>query len=384
MYGEWLAALYKRKYGREFEVREIVASGGATTTIDMVLESGERLDVIAGYAGRMSKWANADWALPLSDYIPADELKAWIPGALDPYWRDGKLYALPSTAWMQGVLVNLAMVRAVGMEDKLPKNGGSWAMADFDEMARRVKAQGLGYALALYATQSSGDYWQQAWMTGFGAELWKDGRVALDTPEGREAVAWLVSMQEYAPQGAAGLDYNAMLAGFKNGKQLAAGGAATGWTNDFPWLFAVPPAMPGHAGKFIVGPDSALAFNTTKEPLEAVNLVRLLTGAEMQTLRISTASIYPTRRDVLPPVAWGTGEGKDFVGVKQADVDRWAGASAMLAEHGVWDAGIPNRAYSKVRELWLTCLQSLFLGRATVEDAVRKFQTNANAFIAAQ
>jgi len=63
MYSDWLAALYKRKYGREFTVREIVASGGQTTTIDMVLESGERLDVLTGYAGRMAKWANAAWAL---------------------------------------------------------------------------------------------------------------------------------------------------------------------------------------------------------------------------------------------------------------------------------------------------------------------------------
>jgi len=144
---------------------------------------------------------------PLSDHITAAELKAWIPGATDPYWRNGKLYALPSTAWLQGVLINVGHGAAVGMADKLPKVGGTWALADYMEMARRVKAQGLGYALALYATLPSGDYWTQGLVTGFGAELWRDGKVAIDSPEGERAVQWLVSMLEYAPPGAAGLDY---------------------------------------------------------------------------------------------------------------------------------------------------------------------------------
>lgn len=384
MYSGYLAELYRRGTGREFEVREIVATGGQTTTIDMVLASGERLDVITGYAGRMSKWANAAWAVPLSDYMSKAELAKWIPGALDPYWRGGKLYAVPSTAWLQGILVNTDMAKAVGMADKVPMTGQQWAMSDFMEMARRVKAQGLGFAVSLYATQPSGDYWQQLWLTGFGAELWKDGKVALDTPQGRAGVAWLVSMMEYSPPGAAGADYSVMLGGFKAGTVLAAGGGPTGWTQDIGYQFVVPPAMPGHAGKFVVGPDSALVFNTTKEIPEAVDLVRYVTGAEMQTVRVSSAGTYPTRLDAKPPVAWGSGEGKDFIGVKQLDIDRWAKAASMLADHGVWDAGIPQAAYSKVRELWLVCLQTLFLNRGTVEEAVRQFQTDANAFIAAQ
>lgn len=383
-YGGWVAEAFKRRTGRELEVREIVAAGGNTTTIDMVLASGERLDAIAGYAGRMSKWAVPGWALPLSDYIPQEDLAQYVPGSLAPYYREGKLYALPATAWLQGININVALVRELGMLDKLPRNAwDQWSMEDFEAMAKAAKAKGW-YALPLFATQASGDYWVQLWMTGFGAELWKDGKVALDTPEGRAAIAWLVKMQEYAPPGAAGLDYNALINGWKSGKMLAAGGGPAGWTSDFEWRFVLPPAVPGKSGKLIVGPDSALVFKTTKEPRVAVELVRLIAGPEAQGMWISTAARYATHSKAPAPIVWGSGQGKDFVGVKQGAIDVWAAGARMVQTAGVWDAGIPNSAYSKVREYWQIMLQSLFLGRATVPEAVAKFQADSNAFIAAQ
>jgi ABC-type glycerol-3-phosphate transport system substrate-binding protein len=383
-YVDWVAPQFEKRTGRKLEVREIVASGGATTTIDMVLASGERLDAIAGYAGRMSKWATPAWALPLSDYIPPSELAKFVPGALEPYYRSGKLYALPATAWLQGININLRIVREIGMEDKLPKTPWEpWAMADFMEMAKRAKAKGY-YAMPLFATQPSGDYWVQVWMTGFGAELWRDGKVVLDSPAGREAVAWLVSMQEYAPPGAAGLDYNVIPNNWKAGKILASGGAPTGWATDDPWRFILPPSLPGKTGKVIMGPDSSLVFQNTKEPRLAVELMLLLSGPEAQGLWCESAGRYTTHKLTPVPVAWGSGEGKDFIGVRQDAVDRWANGMKMVQTAGVWDAGIPNSAYSKVREGWLVMLQSLFLGRATVGEAVAKFQKDANAFIEAQ
>jgi ABC-type glycerol-3-phosphate transport system substrate-binding protein len=383
-YGVWIAEAYKRRTGREMEVREIVAAGGTTTTIDMVLASGERLDAIAGYAGRMSKWAQPAWALPLSDYIPPSDLAQYVDGALAPYYRGGKLYALPATAWLQGINVNVALVRELGMVDKLPKSAWDpWSIADFEAMAKAAKAKGW-YALPIFATASSGDYWVQLWLTGFGAELWRDGKVALDSPEGRAGVAWLAKMAEYAPPGAAGLDYNILVSGWKSGKMLAAGGAPGGWTNDFEWRFVLPPSVPGKSGKLIVGPDSSLVFKTTKEPAAAVELVRLMSGPDAQGLWISAAGRYATCKGAAAPVPWGTGTGKDFVGVLQATIDTWASGTRMMQTAGVWDAGIPNSAYSKVREYWQVMLQSVLLGRATVDAAVAKFQADANAFIAAQ
>lgn len=384
-YGTWVTTRFKALTGRDLTVREIVAAAGQTTTIDMVLASGERLDAIAGYAGRMSKWATPAWALPLSDYIPKEDLDKYVPGALAPYYRSGKLYALPASAWLQGINVNLKIVREIGMEDKLPKNPWEpWALADFMEMAKRAKAKGY-YAMPLFATQPSGDYWIQLWMTGFGAELWKDGRIALDSPAGREAVAWLVSMQEYAPPGAAGLDFNIIPTSWKAGNILAVGGSPTGWAGDSGFVFLLPPSLPGKTGRVIVGPDSSLVFKNAKEKRLAVELVRLLAGPEAQGIWCSTAARYSTHGKTPAPVPWGNGlTGKDFVGVTPETVTRWNDGTRMVQTAGVWDAGIPNSAYSKVREGWLVMMQSLFLGRATVEEAVAKFQKDANAFIDAQ
>lgn len=388
-YRDWAGPRFKERTGRDLEVREIVAAGGQTTTIDMVLASGERLDAIAGYAGRMSKWATPAWALALDEYISPSELAKFVPGTLDPYRRGGKLYALPATAWLQGVNVNLNIVKEIGMLDKLPNGPADpWLLSDFEEMAKRAKAKGY-YALPLFATQPSGDYWVQLWMTGFGAELWRDGKVVLDSPEGREAVAWLAKMQEYAPPGAAGLDYNALINGWKSKKMLAAGGSPTGWGTvealGFEWRLVLPPSLPGKTGKLILGPDSGLVFKTTKEKRLAAELLLLLSGAEAQGLWVSTASRYATHKDAPAPAAWGNGlTGKDFIGVYQSTIDVWAMGTTMLQKAGAWDAGIPNSAYSKVREGWLVMLQSVFLGRATVEAAVAKFQKDANAFIEAQ
>lgn len=370
LYGEWLSELFTRKTGAAYTLREIVATGGQTTTIDMVLASGEQIDVITGYAGRMSKWATPAWALPISDYVSSDYLAKYVPGALDPYYRVGKLYALPGKAWVQGIDVNVDLIKSLGMADKLPKPDSmdrSWALADFEEMAKRAKAKGI-YAMTLFATQPSGDYWQQAWLTGFGAELWRDGHIALNSTEGIAAVKWLVSMQEYAPPGSAGNTYNEMLTNFKAGKTIASGGSPGGWGNGFEWMFVLPPSVPGKKGKVILGPDSALVVKTTKSPGLAVELAKSAVGMEMQTLQCSDAAAFPTMLGIPGPV----------------DKPVWTVGAGVLADAGPWDAGIPNQAYSKVREMWLTCLQSLFLGRATVEDAVAKFQTDANAFIDAQ
>lgn len=347
---------------------------GAAQPVDLDVLAGNEPDLYFDYEGRVNKYANGRYAANLDDLLPEGTQDAFQQSFLDMLTKDGVLYGLPETAWAQCMVVNVTLLERVGMGDALD---GGLTMDEFMEASRRVSDLGPEYyGFILFAASTAGDYWHLGFIPGFGAKLFDNNCIVLDSPEGLAAMQWY-SSYPYGMAGAAGLDYSAMMQEFRKGTVLAEGGSwghlSVGQDSydaglvDEPFVTALVP-YPHVDGvdkvPLALGPDAGIIFKG-HESAAAVDALLTITGERSQRFRVAMEGRFASLKSIA-----GLRNDEGHVAL-----------SNLIAENGVFDLGMSLTEYTQVRGLIPPMFQAIYTGELSVADAVARFVTEGNAIL---
>jgi multiple sugar transport system substrate-binding protein len=132
------------------------------------LQGGTEADVFYGYMTDLGQVLDAGQAEDITSYVNSSTVPFWdslIPGAKATFTDQGRLYALPFSAYTMGLVVNKGLFRQAGLDPTKPP--ASWQEVAAD--ARKIAA--LGGGIAGYADYSAGN--TGGWH--FTAELYSRG-----------------------------------------------------------------------------------------------------------------------------------------------------------------------------------------------------------------
>lgn len=360
----------------------------SSKTMDSDLSSDYAPDVLLSYGGRVNKYSNPRFGVDLNEYLPAEFMDMFKESALKPFQYEGVQYALPISGWATCMNVNVDLVERAGMGHIIPADDDmdrSWTIEEFTELMKAVKALDDGsYGFFILAAMTGGDYWVLNMLAGFGAKYYDQGQIAIDTPEGVEALTYLKWLHDegYVPPGAAGLSHVERGEMFQRGKIACIGGVGTGARDipaagfkngliDKPFRCVNmeyphdPAKMSGTPVCF--GPDAAMIIDNGDEARvkAAAKLLMYVAGPEVQECKQVIGYFSPLK------------ESPDLF------VDniymKWV--ESIVQKNGTWDQGIGHRYYSDVREIWLAHFQGMLTGVLTPKEGLEKFQRAANSML---
>ncbi len=153
------------------------------------LQGGTQADVFYGYMTDLGQVLDAGQAEDITSYVNASTVPNWgniIQGAKDVFTDNGKLYALPYSAYTMGLVINKTLFKQAGLDPTKPP--ATWQ----DVAAAAKKIAALGNGIAGYSEYSAGN--TGGWH--FTAELYsrggqvvsKDGKSASFNDEMGQAV----------------------------------------------------------------------------------------------------------------------------------------------------------------------------------------------------
>jgi ABC-type glycerol-3-phosphate transport system substrate-binding protein len=346
-------------------------SSGSTMSMDALVASGQAPDVYFDAPMRTAKYTVPEYALALDSYVT--DWADYIPSALDSVKRNGKIYAFPGWGWM--VAMNLNMDLLAQAKATVP---AKWTIADFEDMARKVKALGGGaYATYLFAGNQSSDQWWMPWFTAFGARYYAPGdysRNTLNSPQAVAALKWMKSLIDngYVRPDAASITDTEALADFKDGK-IAAGAMQSGHIADakFKYAFTEFPRMPGTAGVGVAAGTSNAVVKAGKDAKRNEMAAKLgwhFTGAEAQRFVVyQTPGAYPSRLSVTDR------------GIASVFDDQ---IKAVAARNGVLDMGISMPRFTPIRAMMFPLLQAFYSGKLSAEEVMKTYEANVNKVLA--
>lgn len=359
------------------------------------LQSKTPPDVILAFASRVA--ALRPYAADLEAYLPSGYLARFNPSFLEAWRYDGKLFALPHVGWTAFYAVDKTLAEQVGAADLLPADDNpdrSWTLNTFKEFLRRVKAANLPdtWGTVLFANGTGGDYWSTyGFLAGFGAKLYDNGRVAIDTPQGRDALEfmrWMVE-QGYAPPEVAAYSYRELIDGWQKNRFASSGGnvtwviggtggfKATGVTNGFAKTEhkAVHMEWPHVAGlkntPIMFGPDAVIVIDNG-DP------ARIRAAVKFATEYLSSDQTHLARME---GVKWSPLAAPPQSPRPGVETPLYRQLTAMIGRSGVWDMGFGITANSALRDLWARLMQLFFNGDLTAGEVTRRFTVEGNAAI---
>jgi len=361
----------------EVEIRNYAADA-TTIKLDADIAGGDAPDVYWDYLGRVNKYANSKYAMPIN--LTFEELDDYLPSSLAPVMKEGELYALPGSAWAAMMIVNKTLVESVGMGSLI--EDVSWTIDEFmmvvDTVQEKYGPDYYGYVL--FSVGTGGDYWSSfGWLASFGAKLYENGKIVINSPEGIAALEFMKFMSDsgIAMPGAAGLTYKANLTAMSNNNVIACSNSSAAvklpieLIDGSGFIDAVIMEWPKAPGvekvPVAVGPDAGMVFASTKHPVEAMELLRYLNSTENQRMTVSAKGRFASMKSV----------GIDAV----KDNPSWTTATDIILRNGVFDSGVGLEKYAEVRNLWPPVLQSIFTGELTVQEAVDRFVEEGTAIL---
>ena len=371
----------------DVEIRNYAADS-TTIKLDADIAGGDAPDVYWDYLGRVNKYANSKFALPIN--LTFEELDDYMKSSLAPVMKDGELYALPGTFWSAVMTVNKTLVESVGMGHLLPAVDNmdrSWTIEEYLSIVDAVQDRyGMGYyGYVLFASGTGGDYWSSfGWMASFGAKLYDNGKIVVGSDAGMDALNFMKFMHEsgIAMPGAAGLTYQENLAAMSKNNVVAAGNSSQRAKDPIEladksgFIDAIImewPKAPGvDKAPIAIGPDAGMLFNTGDDPLRqeaAMELLRYINSTKVQKLLCKVNSRFASRLSV---------------GDIYTDDPTWIITTAIIQKNGVFDTGVGLEKYSEVRNSWPPTLQAIFAGEMSVAGAVSRFVTEGTAILEAE
>jgi ABC-type glycerol-3-phosphate transport system substrate-binding protein len=132
------------------------------------LQGGTQADVFYGYMTDLGQVLDAGQAEDITSYVNSSTVPNWdnlIPGAKAVFTDNGKLYALPYSAYTMGIVINKTLFKQAGLDPTKPP--ATWQEVAAD--AKKIAA--LGNGIAGYSEYSAGN--TGGWH--FTAELYSRG-----------------------------------------------------------------------------------------------------------------------------------------------------------------------------------------------------------------
>lgn len=374
-----LFADFKRETGADVVYKPIDFSSGSTISIDSMIASGQPPDVYHDYAGRASKYMTPEYALVLNSYI-TDENK-WEKSVLDSCRRDGKLLAIPGTAWVNGFAVNLDMLKEVGYTLPAQKD---WTIDEFLKCAEALKKNGK-YATVLFAKNQSSEEWWKIWFYAFGAKMYKPGdysKTTLNSPQGVETLKFFQTLlaKGYVPPDAAVQDDDTALDLWARGKaafltmQVNHSGAVDSAVKQgllekpFEFSFIEMPHAKGVAHVPYTAGPSLVVVHKSDDAVQnklAARLAWYFSADDYQRWVCLQNSGYPTR-----------------VGIPTADNPHIAQVAAVKKVAGVADWGLTNQNFSEVRAQLFPLMAQMYMGKLTPEQVLSQYEVTVNKILA--
>jgi ABC-type glycerol-3-phosphate transport system substrate-binding protein len=357
-------------------------STGSSISIDSLVASGQAPDVYSDYAGRASKYMDPGYALALDGYL-AKEIPLYDKTVMATLKRDGKVYALPNSAWVNGFTVNLDILKEVGYTLPAQKD---WTIDEFLKLAALIKAKAPGkYVTVLFAKNQSSEEWWKIWFYAFGASMYKPGdytKTTLNSPQGVATLRFFQQMLDmgYVPPDAAVQDDDTALDLWARGKvaflsmQVNHTGAMDTAVKSgvlakpFEIAFIEMPHAKGVAHvPYTAGPGIAVVHKTDDEARNklAARLAWWFTGTMYQKYSVIQNKGFPT-----------------IAGVETVDNPLIKQVAAVKKAAGVADWGLTMQKFSEVRAQMFPLMAEMYMGKKTPEAVLSQYEATVNKILA--
>lgn len=362
------------------EVRCLLAdlSTGSSMTMQALNEAGLAPNVYWDYVGRVAEFMVPGYALPLDGLVR--DLDQFNDGVLDPFRKNGLVYATPQPAQANGMAINLDIMADIGYT--VPEN---WTVDDFLEMCELVKQfyGGEKYGTMMYAKTMSGDYQINTWFGSFGAEFFAPGdytRSTIRETGGAKVHEFFQTLMSngYIPADSAtlgdGESFNMwgdgmfaavpFFAGWVPAYQAA--GVSRGY-DSFALEFVGLPSATGNPVPAYSTTAAYMVVETgTAADAMAARLVEYMNGIEVQALLTATAGIPSNRKD----------------SILESSDPLFAQTGAIIAANGTQDVGLFSPLYSAVRAQHTPILRRLLNFELTPEESIRLYEQAVNEVLA--
>ncbi len=360
--------------------------GATTITMDNRIKSGMPIHVYRDYFSRVGKYTKHPGikVLDLSKYWDQSDIDAYMPGALDPYWVDGRLTTVPGAQRVVGMQINLTILEKVGYKLPPPED---WTLDEFMKMSKAVKKANLPdvWPTMMFAENRSGDWHYMGWFPTFGAQLFADGYdyTTINTPEGLKVFEFWKMLQDegYIPEEAVMMNDDHLIAG-REGGLLAAAGARFGDYNNpeymqskidqgiidepFESIYYPFPRTGDKMTPVLSTYDLAVGFETEDEYVNELvaELVGCLMDKRAQEIhcRVPQSAVIPSRADV-----------------DHGHTEDWFNAGYdIIVQAGFFDVGGSLSLYNDIRSCLHPQLQLMFSGQATPQEALDRYEAALN------
>lgn len=352
-------------------------------TVDALMAKGTPPDVWLDAAGYFRNYLNADYALPIEQYM---DVSVYQEHLLAPYTRDGHVYAVPVSNVATGLAVNLDMLKDIGYT--LPAQE-DWTTEEFLRLAARLKA--AGYPATMIMTQQGLISWNIVWLYAFGAELFADGdysKVAINSPE---AVAGLEYMKKLVDEGFTPPYPNELTDDiavdlFTTGKVFSSmmqNGHTDYWIPEqvkqgaldkpFDMTFIEFPHAPGRAHTPVYGYQTVVMAHRSDDAgrnAATMELFKTQVGSEYQTYVTTLQGGFPTLKDFEIP-NMGTAAKPSYKAI-----------AALAPAAGLMDLGGMHPRAKEVMAAAKIPIQEFMDGEISAQELLDRWEADANKILA--
>lgn len=354
-------------------------------TVDALMAKGTPPDVWLDAAGYFRSYLNADYALPLEQYM---DVSAYREDLVAPYTRDGHVYALPMVNVATGLAVNLSMLKEIGYT--LPPTE-QWTTDEFLVLAERLKA--AGYPAIMIMTKGGLISWDMAWLYAFGGELFKPGdysKVTINTPEARAGLEYMKLLVDrgYSWPYPNETDDDMGVDLFTTGKVFACvmqNGHSDYWIPEqvkqgalkeaFDYTFVEVPHAPGRAHTPVYSYQTCVIAKRSADEGRNKAVAALLqtqAGAEYQQYCVTMQGAFPTLKDFeIPDI--GTAKKPSYKAIAK-----------LAPVAGQMDLGGMHPRVKEVNAAWKIPIQEFMEGKITAQQVLDRFEAEANKVLAAK
>lgn len=136
----------------------------------------------------LSEYVDANVVAPVDDIVEKEFKGQFIESLLDYARIDGKMYGVPIAVSARALYYNKDLFKENNVTDP-PR---TWS--DLVQVSRQLNKPGKNAGFAVHVTQLEGHQFFAYFMWSAGGEFFKDGKYAVNTPEGQKALQFLVDM----------------------------------------------------------------------------------------------------------------------------------------------------------------------------------------------
>ncbi len=359
---------------------------------------GRPPDVLMDFVGRTSGFWYQGVLEPLDEVI-ADSREDFQPQLLagsllaDPQGVR-RLHAVPLCGWVQVLALNRAAWDVQGLGHLLPtREDPRWTWDQFETAMGAIAGPSVT-PLGMQVASEQGDYRVLQFFWAFGAEVYHDrdySRVALNSPQGVEALGWLVAAKKKgwiqpnvatAGYGFFDMFWRGQTVAIPSGvsvhqahQNAVRDGKVTADFNgdgqaDMDIFYTLPPTRPGVTLSLPVATNGLAVFRQT-DPAKrkaVMRFVRYLSSNQSIGRYARASQMLPSRTSV----------GDIF-----ADQPAVSGILSLASRCDVADMGATSPYYYDIRKRLPTYLQAAFLELKTPAEALAGFERESRGVLRA-